>query len=64
MMKAASGDDPGLLAQLRAGEAKAFEELVIAYQHRVFGVVLRMLGNRAIPKEGAAKLSYRVRIRY
>ena len=40
-------DDPTLLVRLRAGEARAFEELVTAYQHRVFGVALRMLGSRA-----------------
>jgi RNA polymerase sigma-70 factor (ECF subfamily) len=39
--------DAALLARLRAGEARAFEELVIAHQHRVFGVALRMLGSRA-----------------
>src|SRR5207244_13033913 len=40
-------DDAALLARLRAGDAKAFETLVITYQHRVFGVALRMLGSRA-----------------
>src|SRR3989304_76946 len=39
--------------RLRAGEPRAFEELVIAYQHRVFGVALRMLGSRAEAEEGA-----------
>jgi RNA polymerase sigma-70 factor (ECF subfamily) len=38
---------PGFLDRLRAGEASAFEELVTTYQHRVFGVALRMLGNVA-----------------
>ena len=33
-----SGDDPRFLERLRAGEPRAFEELVIACQHRVFGV--------------------------
>ena len=28
---------------LRRGDPSAFEALVIAYQHRVFGVALRML---------------------
>ncbi|MGH7355345.1 MAG: sigma-70 family RNA polymerase sigma factor [Candidatus Rokuibacteriota bacterium] len=37
--------------RLRRGDAAAFEELVIAYQHRVFGVALRMLGNRAEAEE-------------
>jgi RNA polymerase sigma-70 factor (ECF subfamily) len=40
-------DDASLLARLRAGDGRAFEEMVTAYQHRVFGVALRMLGNRA-----------------
>jgi RNA polymerase sigma-70 factor (ECF subfamily) len=45
-----AGDAP-LLARLRAGDGRAFEELVTAYQHRVFGVALRMLGNRAEAEE-------------
>jgi len=40
-------DEPAFLARLKAGDAKAFEELVVIYQHRVFGVALRMLGSRA-----------------
>jgi RNA polymerase sigma-70 factor (ECF subfamily) len=40
-------DDAAWLARLRAGDTRAFEELVTAYQHRVFGVALRMLGSRA-----------------
>lgn len=40
-------DDPVLLARLRAGDPRAFEALVTAYQHRIFGVALRMLGSRA-----------------
>src|SRR5258708_32546223 len=47
MREALGADPPGLLERLRAGDARAFEELVIAYQHRVFGVALRMLGSRA-----------------
>jgi len=35
------------------GEPRAFEELVVAYQHRVFGLALRMLGNRAEAEEVA-----------
>jgi len=41
------GDEAALLARLKAGDTKAFETLVITYQHRVFGVALRMLGSRA-----------------
>jgi RNA polymerase sigma-70 factor (ECF subfamily) len=40
-------DEQALVARLRRGEARAFEELVIGYQHRVYGVALRMLGSRA-----------------
>ena len=45
--EAEAGDAPRFLDRLRAGEASAFEELVTTYQHRVFGVALRMLGNAA-----------------
>jgi RNA polymerase sigma-70 factor, ECF subfamily len=41
------------LARLRAGEAQAFEEMVKTYQHRVYGVALRMMGNRAEAEEVA-----------
>jgi len=43
--------EDALVARLRQGDHRAFEELVIAYQHRVFGVALRMLGNRAEAEE-------------
>ncbi|OGL20174.1 MAG: hypothetical protein A3F92_08025 [Candidatus Rokubacteria bacterium RIFCSPLOWO2_12_FULL_71_22] len=48
-----SGDDPCFLERLRAGEPRAFEELVIASRHRVFGVALRMLGSHAEAEEVA-----------
>src|SRR5919204_2946321 len=51
MREALGADPPGLLARLRAGDAPAFEELVTSYQHRVFGVALRMLGSRAEAEE-------------
>jgi RNA polymerase sigma-70 factor (ECF subfamily) len=44
-------EEASLVARLRTGDRHAFEELVIAYQHRVFGVALRMLGNRAEAEE-------------
>src|ERR671925_2445868 len=47
MREGLGADPPGLLERLRAEEPRAFEELVITHQHRVFGVALRMLGNRA-----------------
>ena len=46
-MRESPGDEAALLARLKAGEPKAFETFVITYQHRVFGVALRMLGSRA-----------------
>jgi len=47
------GDPPGLLDRLRAGDVRAFEELVTAHQHRVFGLAWRMLGDRAEAEEVA-----------
>jgi RNA polymerase sigma-70 factor (ECF subfamily) len=46
-----SAEAPGFLDRLRAGDARAFEELVVRYQHRVFGVALRMMGNAAEAEE-------------
>jgi RNA polymerase sigma-70 factor (ECF subfamily) len=40
-----------LLVRLRRGDSRAFEDLVRTYQHRVFGVGLRMLGSRAEAEE-------------
>jgi len=54
-----AGDSPAFLDRLRAGDAEAFEELVRAYQHRVFGVALRMLGNRAEAEEVAQEVFLR-----
>ncbi len=53
MREAEAGDAPRFLDRLRAGDAPAFEELVMTYQHRVFGVALRMLGSRAEAEEVA-----------
>lgn len=53
MREAEAGDAPRFLDRLRAGEAAAFEELVTMYQHRVFGVALRMLGNAAEAQDAA-----------
>jgi RNA polymerase sigma-70 factor (ECF subfamily) len=49
--EAEAGDASRFLDRLRAGEAAAFEELVMTYQHRVFGVALRMLGSAAEAEE-------------
>jgi RNA polymerase sigma-70 factor (ECF subfamily) len=54
-----AGPDP-LVERLRAGEPRAFEELVAAYQHRVFGVAFRMLGNGAEAEEVAQDVFLRV----
>jgi RNA polymerase sigma-70 factor (ECF subfamily) len=51
--EAEAGEAPRFLDRLRAGDATAFEDLVITYQHRVFGVALRMLGNAAEAQEVA-----------
>src|SRR2546427_2386295 len=55
-----TGDEASLLDRLRRGDPRAFEDLVIAYQHRVFGVALRMLGNRAEAEEVAQEVFLRV----
>jgi RNA polymerase sigma-70 factor (ECF subfamily) len=59
MREALGADPPGLLPRLRAGDPRAFEELVIAYQHRVFGVALRMLGSHAEAEEIAQEVFVR-----
>jgi RNA polymerase sigma-70 factor, ECF subfamily len=38
--------DRRLVRRLRAGDERAFEELVRLYQNRVFGLIYRMIGNR------------------
>jgi RNA polymerase sigma-70 factor (ECF subfamily) len=53
-------DPPGLVERLRAGEARAFEELVTTYQHRIFGVAVRMLGSAAEAEEVAQEVFLRV----
>ena len=50
-MEGRTDDDPDLVDRLRRGDPAAFEALVIAHQHRVFGVALRMLGSRAEAEE-------------
>ena len=41
----AGGDSADFVSRLRAGDRRAFEELVRTQQHRVYGLALRMLGN-------------------
>jgi RNA polymerase sigma-70 factor (ECF subfamily) len=43
---ARGSDEARLIARLAARDERAFNDLVRAYQRRVFGLVLRMLGNR------------------
>lgn len=53
------GDSKELLARLRAGDRRAFEELVRAQQHRVYGLALRMLGNAAEAQDVAQEVFIR-----
>jgi RNA polymerase sigma-70 factor (ECF subfamily) len=59
-MEGRTGDEASLVDRLRRGDPRAFEDLVIAYQHRVFGVALRMLGNWAEAEELAQEVFLRV----
>ncbi len=59
-MEGRVGDDCDLETRLQRGDPQAFEELVIAYQHRVFGVALRMLRNRGEAEEIAQEVFLRV----
>jgi len=54
------GDESHLVEAVRRGDPRAFEDLLRAYQHRVFGVALRMLGNRAEAEEVAQEVFLRV----
>src|SRR3989442_11018546 len=59
-MQGRPGDDPHLVNRLRRGDPRAFEELVIAYQHRGFGGALRMLRNPSEAEEIAQEVFLRV----
>ena len=59
-MEGRAGHDSDLEDRLRRGDPRAFEQLVIAYQHRVFGVALRMLRNRGEAEEIAQEVFLRV----
>ena len=43
--------DARLLAEFRAGRNGALEELLVAYQDRLYGVCLRMLGDREMARD-------------
>jgi len=53
-------DDSQLVQSLRRREPAAFEKLVLAYQHRVFSIALRMLGDRGEAEEMAQEVFLRV----
>ncbi len=55
----AAGDSAELIARLRAGDRRAFEELVLAHQHRVYGLALRMLGDAAEAQDVAQEVFLR-----
>jgi RNA polymerase sigma-70 factor, ECF subfamily len=59
-MEGRVANDSDLERRLQRGDPRAFEELVIAYQHRVFGVALRMLRNRGEAEEIAQEVFLRV----
>ena len=59
-MRERPGEDTDLLERLRAGDPRAFEELVRTHQHRVFGVALRMLQNPAEAEDIAQEVFLRV----
>jgi RNA polymerase sigma-70 factor (ECF subfamily) len=58
--EATPGAGSRLLERLRAGDPVAFEEMVAAYQHRVFGVAYRMMGNPADAEDIAQDVFLRV----
>ena len=53
------GVSPELLDRLRRGEPRAFEDLVITHQHRVYGLALRMLGRPAEAEDVAQEVFLR-----
>jgi len=55
----AAGDAAEFIARLRAGDRGAFEELVRAQRHRVYGLALRMLGNAAEAQDVAQEVFIR-----
>ena len=49
-----------LIDSLRRGESQAFETLVLTYQHRIFSIAARMLGDSAEAEEVAQEVFLRV----
>jgi RNA polymerase sigma-70 factor (ECF subfamily) len=53
-------DEQKLIAQLAQHDERAFNVLVRTYEHRVFGLVFRMIGNRAEAEELSQEVFYQV----
>ena len=45
--------DQDLIARFRAGDRRAFDEIVLRYQHRVYSLCYRWLGEREVAEEVA-----------
>ncbi|HTM46682.1 MAG TPA: sigma-70 family RNA polymerase sigma factor [Polyangiaceae bacterium] len=59
-MTAAENLEERFIERLRARDERAFNELVLAYQERVFGLVLRMLGQRSEAEDMAQEVFVQV----
>ena len=55
----AAGDSAEFVTRLRAGDRRAFEDLVRTQQHRVYGLALRMLGNATEAQDVAQEVFIR-----
>jgi len=53
-------DEQKLIERLAQHDERAFNVLVRTYEHRVFGLVLRMIGNRAEAEELSQEVFYQV----
>ena len=53
-------DEQKLIERLAQHDERAFNVLVRTYEHRVFGLVFRMIGNRAEAEELAQEVFYQV----
>ncbi|MBD3366557.1 MAG: sigma-70 family RNA polymerase sigma factor [Candidatus Eisenbacteria bacterium] len=58
--KASTGRDPELVARLKAGDEKAFEELVTTYQERVYRVAWRMVRDDDVAEDVAQEAFIKV----
>ncbi len=56
----ARAEDERLLARIAAGDRRAFETLYDRYAAVVFGMALRMLGDRSIAEEAVQEIFWRV----